>query len=392
MKAPAAAPEGPPRGLLWASLLLIGVGLGSSLYLGNLYLSVHRPGAGPVDSFCALSESINCVTVATSEYSSFLGLPIALYGIEFFLVLVLVVLLSELRLWALRSWDSLVFVASLLGLPVCGVLAWISATRIHSFCLMCCSIYAAVLLLFLATAVFSGRRLPALLLDGPRELLRLLPTPFGGLLATLALGLVISQFFWVPGLLRAQSMPLGSYRGQVTSGLTMGPADAPITVEEFTDFQCPYCSRAHMVMMEVMKRHKGKIHLVHRDYPLDNTCNPKITRPFHPQACRAAVFARCAAAQNKYWPFEEMLFSNSAFLSDNDLKRFAEKARIDLKRLEACVDSPTATELVQKDIAEGMRRGLRGTPTFFVNGKRFEGLRPLSFWEQKIAELTEGSR
>jgi len=370
--------------------VLILLGLGLSLYLGHLYLSVHNPGHGPVESFCALSESFNCVTVATSEYSSFLGLPIALYGIEFFAASLAVLMLSTLGIWRVRRWDSLVFVAAGLGLPVCGLLAWISTSRIHSFCIMCGGVYGATLLLFVSIGLASKLKLRALLFRGPLEVLGLMKTAGGGTAVTLALVLGVSQFFWVPRLLNSEpGMLKHHYRGQITRGLTMGPPDAPIQIEEFTDFQCPYCGRAHQTLMAVMKRFSGKIRLRHRDYPLDNACNPKIPNAFHPQACMAATYARCAAWQNKYWPYEEVLFTNRAFLAESDLKQFARQLKLDMTRLEACVKGGRARQAIQQDIQEGIKRELKGTPTFFVNGEVIVGLRPQEFWEKKITALLE---
>ncbi len=384
----AAPAEVRPRWLVWAAMPLLIAGLAVSLYLGHLYLSVRNPGLeGQVESFCALSESFNCVTVATSEYATFLGLPIALYGLEFFATLWLVVLASRLGLWRVRSWDSLVFLGAACGLPACGVLAWISARLIHSFCIMCLAVYVITGLLFLLPLLFSARRLPELIRQGPREVLGLLRTGRGAAGALLLAALFGSQLVWVPRLTNADAVVSTTHEGQLTSGLTLGPRSAPVTIEEFTDFQCPYCGEAHKVLMQLVQRYKDKIRVIHRDYPLDNACNPTIDRPFHPQACQAAVHARCAARQNKYWPFEALLFANRALLSDEGMAGFARQAGVDLGKLRACVADPRTLAAVKQDIQEGIQRGLKGTPTFFVNGEAVVGLRPLGWWEEKIDAL-----
>jgi protein-disulfide isomerase/uncharacterized membrane protein len=385
--------------LLYVTALLLLVGLGSSIYLANLHVQVHARGGGPVSSFCALSEGFNCVTVATSEYSVFLGIPVAIYGIEFFAVVLAVALLSGLGWWRLRRWDSLVFWATALSLPACGALAWISVSCIQSICIVCCVIYGVNLLVF--SVLLAGNRgaLRQLLTEGPRELLRYVTTARGGAALGLAAVAAVSQFFWVPRLLPSAEAhgavtpgDSQAWLGQSTAGLSIGPADAPVKIEEFTDFQCPYCGKAHDVMMQVLKEFPGKIRLVHRDFPLDMACHPRLQRPFHPSACRAAYWARCAAAQNKYWPYEVLLFKNRERLEAGDLEDYARTVGLDLGRMRACVGRSETREAVLADITEGLQRRISGTPTFFVNGKMVVGLRSRDFWVQKIGEAIKAAR
>jgi protein-disulfide isomerase len=204
--------------------------------------------------------------------------------------------------------------------------------------------------------------------------------------AVLVVGVALSQFFWVPPLLRGtgSSRAPGAWHGLPVAGLTVGPPDARLRVEEFTDFECPHCGRAHQVMMDVLRRHPGKIHLVHRDFPLDMSCNPLVKREFHPNACRAALYARCAARQDLYWPYEELLFENREQLDERNLRALARQVGLDLPRLERCLEDPRTLESLQSDINEGLRRGITGTPTLFVNGDKHVGMQPLSFWEEKL--------
>ena len=120
--------------LLLSVVILLLTGLGSSIYLTHLHYVVHS-GTKDVESFCAISEGFNCVTVATSEYSSFLGIPVAVWGLEFYVLALLAVALSGLGLWRVRRWDSLLFIAMGLSLPACAALAWISVSCINSVCI-----------------------------------------------------------------------------------------------------------------------------------------------------------------------------------------------------------------------------------------------------------------
>lgn len=400
--------------LLPPTLILLVYGLVGNLYLGYLYVQVNTLGDMNVDSFCAFGEGLDCITVATSRYSAFLGIPLAFYGAEFFFLSLLVVLLSVGRRWRLRSWDSLLFYATVLSLPVCGLLAWISAFCISSICIVCCSLYIVILVLFLMLVLANLRRLRALLTDGPREMVGLLRTPRGGLGLAIVLAAALSQFLWVPGLVSAggrvegvrtaADQPSGTapqpesatHRSDPlwltlpAAGLSLGSPDAPVKIEEFTDFQCPFCGKAHQVMMEVLRSFPTQVYLTHRDYPLDSTCHPGMRRALHPHACRSAYYARCAAEQDNYWPFEALLFEDSERLDEDSLKEFARNVGLDMDRLAECVESPDTHQAVLDDIRQGMERGMRGTPTFFVNGEMVVGFKPFEFWEEKITALLEG--
>ncbi len=384
------------RALAAPILLLLLIGLLSSAYLFHLFLKVRSQGAGNVESFCAVSDTLNCVTVANSSYSVFLGLPIALYALEFFLLAIALVALSVTRSWRLRAWDSLIFDLYALSLPICGLLAWISATQIRSLCLLCTAIYASNGLGFAILLVAGRKRLKGLVLDGPRELAGV-GAGWGSLLALVAV-VGLSQIGWAPSLVKGfTDAPAGRverpvWEGLPASGQRLGPSDAPLKIEEFTDFQCPHCGNAHTVMMEVMRKFPGKVYLVHRDFPLDMACNPKITRPFHPNACLAAYYGRCAAQQGKYWAYDELLFQNRERLEEENLKALAGKVGLDLARLERCAASAETQNAVLEDIREGLRRGVEGTPTLFVNGEKIVGMRPLEFWEERIREAEKAKR
>jgi len=378
----------------WVALLtaiFMLTGLVASLYLGHLYLLVHS-GAGEVDSFCNINQAFNCVTVATSGYSAFLGLPIALYGVEFFAGGLLLMLLGAWRVIPVRRWDSLLFILSIFGLVASGVLAWISATKIHSFCIMCLLVYGVVIGIFLVMLLGARFRVGELLSAGPREVLAWATTGSGFVVMLVVGGLAVAQFFWVPGLIADPSAGKNGgqgvdIKGLPTSGTSIGPADAPIRIEEFTDYQCPYCSKAHRVMMQLLREFPGKIRLTHRDYPLDNACNPNIKRVFHKNACMAAVYARCAARQEKFWPYDKLLFSNQELLDQKVLNQLAHQVDLDMDKLHTCTKNPIVRQVVVDDLVEGSQRGVVGTPAFFVNGEKVVGAKPLEFWVEKISAL-----
>jgi protein-disulfide isomerase len=137
-----------------------------------------------------------------------------------------------------------------------------------------------------------------------------------------------------------------------------GPKDAPVTIVEFTDFQCPWCKRSQDSVKAVEQTYGGKVKLVDRMFPLTS---------MHPRAMPSAEAAFCAKEQDKYWEFRDKLFPSET-MSDEDFKTFAKDLGLNQKKFESCLNSHKYAAQVQTDIADGQRFGVRGTPTFFVNG------------------------
>ena len=154
-----------------------------------------------------------------------------------------------------------------------------------------------------------------------------------------------------------------------------GPSNSPVTIVEFSDFECPFCKRAHPTLMQLLEKYAGKVKLVYRDFPLES---------IHPQARRAAEAARCAEAQGKFWEYYEILFTESPKLSFDDLKRYAAQVGIDVKKFDDCLSGGVYKTAVQKDLDEGTRLGITGTPAFFINGRPLTGAQPVEAFARII--------
>ncbi len=157
-----------------------------------------------------------------------------------------------------------------------------------------------------------------------------------------------------------------------------GGKDAKVTVIEFTDYQCPFCGKVRPTVKQLVADYGDKVRYVLRDFPLE----------FHPSAKKAAEAAQCAGDQNKYWEYSDVLWSNQKSLEVPDLKRYAGELKLDQKKFDACLDDGKYTAEVDKDMADGAKAGVNGTPTFFINGRVLSGALPLDQFKQIIdAEL-----
>jgi protein-disulfide isomerase len=154
-----------------------------------------------------------------------------------------------------------------------------------------------------------------------------------------------------------------------------GNANAAVSIVEFSDYHCPFCKRAESVVQEVMAKYDGRVRLVYRDFPLDN---------LHPRARAAAEAASCAGDQGKFWEYHDLLLAHAPKASDDDLKGFATTLVLDMEKFNGCIFQNTHRDAVQRDIDEGTKLGISGTPAFFINGRFLNGAQPLEKFIQII--------
>jgi len=177
-------------------------------------------------------------------------------------------------------------------------------------------------------------------------------------------------------------------RGKIESGgaAVKGEEGAPITIVEFSEYECPFCKRyVDETYFQIWDEYGDKISYIFHDYPL----------PFHPHAQKMAEVARCAGDQNKYWEMHDLLFENREVWANKqdasaDITGYAQKLGLDLEEFNSCLDSGQYTQAVKDDMALGQAVGVQGTPTFFINGNRLVGAQPFSAFKAIIdAELSE---
>lgn len=142
-----------------------------------------------------------------------------------------------------------------------------------------------------------------------------------------------------------------------------GEKGAPVTIVEFSDFQCPYCSRLQPTLREVLKTYPKDVKLVYKDFPLS----------FHKQAKNAAKAARAAGEQGKYWEMHDLIFEKYNKLTEEMFKEFASKLGLEMEKFTADFTGNKYDELIQEDMSLAQRVGVRGTPTLFLNGRRMTG-------------------
>ncbi len=143
-----------------------------------------------------------------------------------------------------------------------------------------------------------------------------------------------------------------------------GDSNAPVTIVEYSDYQCPYCAQFQTTMQTVMENYPGQVRWIFRHFPLTS---------LHPYALKAAEAAECAGEQGKYWEYSDQLYANQPEFSPDYFSTLAGEMNLDTGKFNDCVNSNRYAAVINSDSATGQKYGITGTPTFFVNGVRYKG-------------------
>jgi protein-disulfide isomerase len=164
---------------------------------------------------------------------------------------------------------------------------------------------------------------------------------------------------------------------------SLGRSSAPVTVIEFSDFQCPFCQRVAPTLKKVRDTYGDKVRIVWKDFPLTQ---------IHPQAFKAGEAAHCAGDQGKYWEYHDRLFANQQQLQLDELKQHATALGLDAAAFNACLDSSKYGERVRDGVAQGTRLGVNSTPTIYINGRMLSGAQPYETFVSVIDEELSRSK
>lgn len=370
-------------------------------------------------SFCDVNATFSCTEAYSSRYGAVGGVPVAVFGLIFFVFVLGLVALCSRSASASRNLPGYIFASSTIGLAVVLYLAYASFVILKAVCVLCVGTYAAVIGLFLLSG--SATRYPMTSLPnralGDLRLLLRTPSALAAAAAfVIAAGAAVA---WFPGqsvatvsadaagssaaeqappaatLTAAQITQFEDYLAQQPRVPLVVPAEgAAVVVVKFNDYQCPPCRQTFMEYKSIFakwaKEQPGKVRYVTRDYPIERQCNAFVNQDLHPSACEAAVAVRLAREKGKADAMEDWLFANQPSLTPDGIKSAVATVG-GVTDYEARFAA--TLELVKADIAQASALKVSGTPTFFMNGMRLPGLRAEYFdaaiaWE--LRRVTSG--
>lgn len=388
---------------LFADAALALLGLSLSVYALRHHLSLKATGA--TNAFCNVNETISCDAVAASSFSEIWGVPLGIFGIAFFVSLLVFNVMraaSDRSGFAGRMASQTHAVLVIIGVVVSLVLGALSLTVVKAFCLVCLGIYLVCALL--AGSLHFGRAQLA-------RPFRRGAVAIGGLLALMITAVSTYSFTQFssamsprPAALNPQSahsivqpgspskndqpvqvIPLArsAYAG-AGEDYRYGNEQAKVIVHEFVDFQCPGCAALALTIKEVKAKYGSRVLFVFRNYPLDQTCNGNIHGRMHEHSCAIAAMARCAGQYGKFWEYADLAFAKQSEASGENAVKWAKSVGVSGDAIEVCRKSQDLVNKLRDDVAVADKIGVTGTPSLFINGVRYDGDRSTAALSQVL--------
>ena len=346
---------------------------------------------------CEASEEVNCDIVNTSEYSEFLGVPIATWGIATYL------LVAGLAALAAAGRQAMLKILLAIGVSTTlysGFLFGISKLQLNYICAWCMRLYginiAIPVLSLLAGAWGAPRPSGKAIGTTLAAFVALSLVSIGGERAFRAslLGSEAEQTRLADAPEEAAPEPSGPQpdpQGVLTertmevttedknkATLTVRPddawkgnPDAAVMLVEFADLECGYCKRTSGQLKRLMDAYSDDVLFVFKHYPMDPGCNPGVKNRKHRYACKAAMASVCAQQQGRFWSFHDLAFKNQHKLKDENLRTYAQTVGVDMTAFESCMRDPATKQAVVSDAEDGAAVDAHGTPRIFIDGRLY---------------------
>ena len=339
-------------------LALTLAGLFDALYLLWVYSSPSRP---------LVCTGIGCDVVRASHYAQLWGRPLPAYGVAMYGALLLAILVQG---WlsspgARRLARAAAALISGGGFAISVYLTGLEAFVIHAYCAWCLGSAAIVTLIFalvLADRRFSGDA-------GDQTAQSALRSQFAAVLVVMVVAGVLAFRYLshrteLPAVRAVSAATLDEHLVRPDSH-AIGSPNAPVTVVEFGDFECPMCGNAQPMIQQMLDKYGSQVRFVFRQFPINE---------IHPYAQTAAEASECAARQGKFWETERKFYQEQADLTEPALDHYAAEIGLNVKAMDQCLMEGTVRARVQLDIDDGKAIGVQGTPTFFVGHQKLVGL------------------
>jgi uncharacterized membrane protein/protein-disulfide isomerase len=365
------------------------LGLGAASASSYVHYGLLHGGGS---SFCDVSGTVNCTTAYTSRYGSFLGIPVAIFGVVFFVVvLALVAMAGRAGSPAQENVPGYVFALSTVGLAFVLYLAYASYVQLKVFCILCAVTYVAVIAIFIISGGATRFAMTTMPRRASRDFRTLLKSPVALIVALVVIGGSIAAIALFP-----REEPVAAEAAQVNIPpltpeerdrvekwwavqpkieLPIAPsAGVRVQIVQFSDYQCPGCRGAHDVFKMVLPKYdKGVVEFVLKHYPLEQECNPNVPGGNHYAACEAAaayVMARGTGFQQK---LDDWLFANQQILTREVVKQAA-KDQAGITNFDERYAQ--ALQEVRTDASMGGLLKVGSTPTVYINGRMVAGRTP----------------
>mgnify|MGYP003337076723 FL=1 len=404
--------------------VFVAMGLLLSIYSTNHHIEVTEN--GKTDAKCNINSTFDCDIVALSEYSEFLYIPLGVWGTAYFLslsfLLGLIYWRKEKNLGLRHAYGVLVF----FGLGVTWILGIISLVVLKAACLVCIGIYISTIVLAIGVGrdfkeyfkgyafekSWKGLAVPVLVtLFVVTAYSKVVRSPLEAMMAPHkeqqdkmntkikekmreakkagANQGVMSKVFEIAQKGKGLEVTKSPY-AEKGEDYRQGNDNAKIVLVKYSDFECPACKRDYRALKPIKEEFKNDLLFVYKNYPLGKDCNFMMGgKDMHKYACELAILARCAGRKGKFWDFHDAVFDSKEKISEKTGKMIAMKVGLNNDQIAACMDDKNILKKIEDDIEESIVERVKGTPTYFINGEKFEG--NLKTLRLKIRDMINGS-
>jgi uncharacterized membrane protein/protein-disulfide isomerase len=383
-----------PMSPLARKLLAVFAALGLGASCAAAWVHYHLLINPSYISFCDINATVTCRDAYSSRYGSIAGIPVAVGGVLFFALVLLLVWAGRARRRAADSAAAYIFTLSTIGLAVVLYLAYASFFVLKQVCPLCLTTYIAVIGVFVISGGANEVAMSALPRLARRDARAMATSPIALVAFLLYLGGAIVLVTLFP---QAQPQTAAS-APQKTPALTSDQRSdferwwdlqpkvempfskdgAKVLVVKFNDYQCPPCRRSYYDYGPILARHPDVKYLM-RHFPLDPACNPAVNALVHPAACDAAAAAVMAQSKGTFDTLTAWFFAHQEELSPATVRTAAREVG---GITDFDTEYPRAIEEVRAEAATGGRLGAHSTPTFLINGRRLDGELPVQYFEQ----------
>ncbi|MBI2604819.1 MAG: thioredoxin domain-containing protein [Deltaproteobacteria bacterium] len=371
-----------PKKALLVNIALQLIALAVAGYLIHHHYAFLSGEAG-FHSFCTISQKIDCDVVNTSRYSEFLGIPLATLTFGYSLLAILLSIFAIGDLYARREALLLLLGFSGFSVAISLYLLGVQLFELKTICFVCVALYAIDFFTLIATWIawkrsdFRKNFFGEWKIANRKRLAIYLATGAAFILVAHALTSRLSTEVPLEKesfLLEFRAQPVKTIDPGNSARMGLQVSNPPVQVVEFADFQCPHCAMAAKQIHLILRHYANRMQLVYKSYPLDQACNPKIKARMHEYACLAAKASICANRFGVFEKYFEKIFENQSLIGPESLRVWAAELGVKLPDFDRCVASAETAEEVRRDIELADSLGLVATPTFFVNGRKVEGV------------------
>ena len=381
--------------------LIAFIGFITTIKLAIIYYeSNYNPYA--LSSFCSINDLVDCDGVAKTTASQFLGIPLAYWGMFFYLFVLMLLFVDKLKnikflnfLSVFKRPMSYISALGLISFAVSVYLAFDSVFILHKICILCFFTYILNTLIALIATDFENGGFIKSVKDSFVDFLAGVKEYTLHFIIALLVGITFLTYTTMANPFTPQVKKLKSIKTflkmevnpYAVSGNNLGNPDAPIRVQLYSDFACPMCF-AYNIMIHKAVKELGNVYIEPHNLPLDRECNKYLRKQVHKNGCRYAKYAVAAKNQGKYWDMSTLLFEHHP-KNDEEAVQLAKKIGLNIDKFKQDIQSKETMKKITDDIDYAVSQGVVATPTIVIDGERYLGIKPYYELKELIQKKAE---